>query len=74
MTTVRSRSSPALRVLGRQGRARDRRIRRRVRRSHDKPLNDTELEGDDAVRMQKLLDASESLDDVQEINKCRMDD
>ena len=32
-----------------------------------KPLNDTELAGDDAVRMQKLLDALESLDDVQEI-------
>ncbi len=30
-----------------------------------KPLNDTELAGDDALRMQKLLDAIESLDDVQ---------
>ncbi|WP_022653151.1 YebC/PmpR family DNA-binding transcriptional regulator [Aquaspirillum serpens] len=29
--------------------------------------NDTELEGDDAVKMQKLLDALESLDDVQEV-------
>ncbi|OQA31532.1 MAG: Transcriptional regulatory protein PmpR [Betaproteobacteria bacterium ADurb.Bin341] len=32
-----------------------------------KPENETELSGDDAVRMQKLLDALESLDDVQEI-------
>jgi transcriptional/translational regulatory protein YebC/TACO1 len=28
---------------------------------------DTELSGDDGARMQKLLDALESLDDVQEI-------
>ena len=40
-----------------------------------KPLNDTELEGDDAVRMQKLLDALESLDDVQEVyTSAVMDD
>ncbi len=32
-----------------------------------KPANETELAGDDAVRMQKLLDALESLDDVQEV-------
>ena len=32
-----------------------------------KPLNDTELSGDDAQRMQKLLDALESLDDVQDV-------
>jgi YebC/PmpR family DNA-binding regulatory protein len=32
-----------------------------------KPDNETELEGDDAVKMQKLLDAIESLDDVQEV-------
>ena len=32
-----------------------------------KPLNDTELAGDDALRMQKLLDAIESLDDVQAV-------
>ena len=32
-----------------------------------KPLNETELEGDDAARMQKLLDAIESLDDVQAV-------
>ena len=32
-----------------------------------KPLNETELEGEDAVRMQKLLDALEALDDVQEV-------
>jgi len=32
-----------------------------------KPLNETELSGDDAVKMQKLLDALESLDDVQEV-------
>lgn len=29
--------------------------------------NDTVIEGDDAVKMQKLLDALESLDDVQEV-------
>ncbi|MDD2990414.1 MAG: YebC/PmpR family DNA-binding transcriptional regulator [Zoogloea sp.] len=32
-----------------------------------KPLNETELVGDDALRMQKLLDALESLDDVQAV-------
>ncbi|THF63070.1 YebC/PmpR family DNA-binding transcriptional regulator [Pseudothauera nasutitermitis] len=32
-----------------------------------KPLNETVLAGDDAVRMQKLLDALEGLDDVQEV-------
>ena len=32
-----------------------------------KPLNETELAGDDAARMQKLLDAIESLDDVQAV-------
>jgi YebC/PmpR family DNA-binding regulatory protein len=32
-----------------------------------KPLNDNPLKGDDAVRMQKLLDALEALDDVQEV-------
>ncbi|MBL8435959.1 YebC/PmpR family DNA-binding transcriptional regulator [Zoogloea sp.] len=32
-----------------------------------KPLNETELAGDDALRMQKLLDAIESLDDVQAV-------
>ncbi|MBS0347668.1 MAG: YebC/PmpR family DNA-binding transcriptional regulator [Proteobacteria bacterium] len=32
-----------------------------------KPLNETELAGDDTVRMQKLLDALESLDDVQAV-------
>ncbi len=40
-----------------------------------KPLNDTELTGDDAVRMQKLLDALESLDDVQAVyTSAAMDD
>ncbi len=40
-----------------------------------KPLNDTELAGDDAVRMQKLLDALESLDDVQAVyTSAAMDD
>jgi transcriptional/translational regulatory protein YebC/TACO1 len=29
--------------------------------------NTIELEGDDAVKMQKLLDALEDLDDVQEV-------
>jgi len=32
-----------------------------------KPLNETELGGDDAAKMQKLLDAIESLDDVQDV-------
>jgi YebC/PmpR family DNA-binding regulatory protein len=32
-----------------------------------KPGTETELTGDDAVRMQKLLDAIESLDDVQDV-------
>ena len=32
-----------------------------------KPLNDTELSADDIARMQKLLDALEDLDDVQEV-------
>ena len=32
-----------------------------------KPLNEAELTGDDAIKMQKLLDALEGLDDVQEV-------
>jgi YebC/PmpR family DNA-binding regulatory protein len=32
-----------------------------------KPLNETVLTGDDAVRMQKLLDALENLDDTQQV-------
>ncbi len=32
-----------------------------------KPANENELAGDDAAKMQKLLDALESLDDVQEV-------
>ncbi len=32
-----------------------------------KPTTETELKGDDAAKMQKLLDALESLDDVQEV-------
>ena len=32
-----------------------------------KPMNETELAGDDAARMQKLLDAIENLDDVQQV-------
>lgn len=32
-----------------------------------KPLNETDLEGDDAIRMQKLLDALDALDDVSEV-------
>jgi len=32
-----------------------------------KPLNEITLSGDDAIRMQKLLDALENLDDVQEV-------
>jgi transcriptional/translational regulatory protein YebC/TACO1 len=32
-----------------------------------KPGNETELAADDSARMQKLLDALESLDDVQDV-------
>ncbi|HYD33348.1 MAG TPA: YebC/PmpR family DNA-binding transcriptional regulator [Methylophilaceae bacterium] len=32
-----------------------------------KPLNETALSGDDAIKMQKLLDALEDLDDVQDV-------
>jgi transcriptional/translational regulatory protein YebC/TACO1 len=32
-----------------------------------KPSTNTEFTGDDAVKMQKLLDALENLDDVQEV-------
>ena len=32
-----------------------------------KPQSETEFTGDDAVKMQKLLDALEALDDVQEV-------
>jgi YebC/PmpR family DNA-binding regulatory protein len=32
-----------------------------------KPLNETELAGEDALRMQKLLDVIENLDDVQQV-------
>ena len=32
-----------------------------------KPESETEFEGDDAIKMQKLLDALESLDDVQDV-------
>jgi transcriptional/translational regulatory protein YebC/TACO1 len=32
-----------------------------------RPENTIELEGDDAARMQKLLDVLEDLDDVQEV-------
>jgi len=32
-----------------------------------KPGNETEMSGEDAARMQKLLDALESLDDVQDV-------
>ncbi|MGO3743743.1 YebC/PmpR family DNA-binding transcriptional regulator, partial [Kerstersia sp.] len=32
-----------------------------------KALNETELAGEDAAKMQKLLDALEALDDVQEV-------
>jgi len=32
-----------------------------------KPLNETELTGDDAIKMQKLLDALDALDDVQDV-------
>ena len=32
-----------------------------------KPVNETALAGDDAAKMQKLLDALENIDDVQEV-------
>lgn len=32
-----------------------------------KPLNETELTGDEAIKMQKLLDALDALDDVQDV-------
>jgi len=32
-----------------------------------KPLTESELDGDDAIKMQKLLDALDALDDVQEV-------
>ena len=32
-----------------------------------KPLNEVVFTGDEAARMQKLIDALESLDDVQEV-------
>jgi transcriptional/translational regulatory protein YebC/TACO1 len=32
-----------------------------------KPANETEMSGDDSARMQKLLDALEALDDVQDV-------
>ena len=32
-----------------------------------KPMNEAALEGDDAITMQKLLDALEGLDDVQDV-------
>ena len=32
-----------------------------------KPMTESELEGDDAARMQKLLDVIENLDDVQQV-------
>ena len=39
-----------------------------------KPQNETEFEGEDALKMQKLLDALESLDDVQEVYTTAMID
>ncbi|MEK9815532.1 MAG: YebC/PmpR family DNA-binding transcriptional regulator, partial [Limnobacter sp.] len=32
-----------------------------------KPASETELEGDDAIRMQKIIDMLEDLDDVQQV-------
>ena len=32
-----------------------------------KPQNETEFTGDDAIKMQKIIDALENLDDVQEV-------
>ena len=39
-----------------------------------KPVNETELTGDDSVKMQKLLDALERIDDVQEVYTTAMID
>ena len=39
-----------------------------------KPLNETELAGEDAAKMQKLLDALDALDDVQEVYSTAMMD
>ena len=40
-----------------------------------KPENETELSGDEGVKMQKLLDAIENLDDVQAVyHNAQMDD
>ncbi|MEY3805167.1 MAG: hypothetical protein RL667_1289 [Pseudomonadota bacterium] len=32
-----------------------------------KPMNEIELSGDDALKMQKILDALDDLDDVQDV-------
>jgi transcriptional/translational regulatory protein YebC/TACO1 len=32
-----------------------------------KPMNEVEFTGDDAVKMQKILDALDDLDDVQDV-------
>ena len=37
-----------------------------------KPLSETVMSGDDSARMQKLLDALEVLDDVQEVYTTAM--
>jgi transcriptional/translational regulatory protein YebC/TACO1 len=37
-----------------------------------KPLSETVMGGDDAARMQKLLEALEALDDVQEVYTTAM--
>ena len=51
-----------------QGRAREGGPQARVRRGHDEAAQPrSRCRGDDAQRMQKLLDALESLDDVQEV-------
>ena len=39
-----------------------------------KPLSETVIGGDDALRMQKLLDALEALDDVQDVYTTAMID
>jgi YebC/PmpR family DNA-binding regulatory protein len=50
-----------------QGRARRRRLQGRVRRRHDEGRERNQLTGDEALRMQKLIDVLDSLDDVQEV-------
>jgi YebC/PmpR family DNA-binding regulatory protein len=66
--TAASRSSPSRTVCRGQGRARQGRPKARARRVTMKPTVEVEMHGEDAQRMQRLLDALEAIDDVQEIH------